>query len=557
MICDRGREVISELVQYVSGPCFEPRCCHHEVVLETADQLASVAGFVIAVIGLVIALRQRRSPTTAERLDQLAEVVAAQWRDEAEIRRITTAWTTVELPAHRRLVVVGPAGAGKTVAAVRLVRELLSRRAPGEPVAVLFALHSWNPVRQHPHEWMAEELAGNYRMSSSVARELVRARHILPVLDGLDEVCDPAAALRALHLIHDPATPDPLILTSRDHVTLTGATVVELGPPQVPGWEGTTSSPLLLWLALASDTDPAELAGVSDVEAEKHLLDRFVTATYPEAPLPAGRRPRWRARRVEHWLRFLARQENIVWWQLIRLVPRTAIVLLPALLVGPMVWVGLWLCFPEDIGLAAGVATANALTVALMGVVRPYPDVFRLAAGLRLHPLGMLGGFAVGFFLGWIISPVAAVVAGAVSGVLWGIVGRIDNTTPPRAAHPLAVLRADLLVTVVGSLPLPATIATGVAFAVSPWRAPLGFFTFWLFYGFGWITVTAWSRFVVARLWLAARGRTPLRLMTFLDDAHRRGVLRRVGPTYEFRHARLRERLAGPATSEEHQARPV
>jgi hypothetical protein len=67
----------------------------------------------------------------------------------------------------------------------------------------------------------------------------------------------------------------------------------------------------------------------------------------------------------------------------------------------------------------------------------------------------------------------------------------------------------------------------------------------------------AWSRFVVARLWLAARGRTALRLMAFLDDAHRRSILRRVGPTYEFRHARLRERLAAPAMPEEHQERPV
>jgi hypothetical protein len=443
-------------------------CCHHEAVLETADQVASVAGLVVAVIGLVIALRQRGSPTTTERLDRLAEVVAAQWRDEAEIRRITTAWTAVELPPHGRLVVVGPPGAGKTVAAVRLVRDVLARRASGEPVAVLFPLHSWNPERQHPHDWMAAELARNYRMSSSVARELVRARHIVPVLDGLDEVCDPAAALRALHLVHDPGAPDPLILTSRDRVALTGATVVELGPPRVAGWEGTTSSPLLLWLALASGAEPAELAGVSDVEAERRLLDRFVTATYPEAPLLDGRRPRWRARRVAHWLRFLARQEDIVWWRLIRVVPRTVIILLPAVLAGTVVWVGLWLCFPEDMGLVTGAAVSNATVVALMGVVRPYPDVSRFAAGLRLHLLGMVGGFAFGFLMGWIVSPTAAVVGGAVSGLLWGTVGRFDTSTPPRAARQVAVLRADLVVTVVGSLPLPVTFATLIAFAARP-----------------------------------------------------------------------------------------
>jgi hypothetical protein len=518
-------------------------------VLETADQVASVAGLVVAVAGLVLALRGRRSPTTAERLDRLAGVVAAQWRDEAEIRGITTAWTTVELPAHRRLVVVGPSGAGKTVAAVRLVREVLAHRASGDPVAVLFALHSWNPERQHPHEWMAAELAGGYGMPVSVARELVRARHVVPVLDGLDEVADPPAALRALRRVHDPGAPDPLVLTSRDRVELPGAVVVELGPPRVPGWEGVTS-PLLLWLAMASDTGPRELTGPSRDEVERRLLDRFVSVAYPEEPRPDGRRPRWRARRVDRWLRFLAREDEIAWWRLIRTVPRPVIVVLPAVAVGAVVWTGLWVC-GLGVGLATGAAVSNALFVALMGVVRPWPDVSGLRAGVRLHLPGALGGFAFGFLLGLVVGPVAAVVAGTVSGVAWGAVGRIDAGTPPRSAGPLSVLRADLVVAVVGGLPVPLVLATVVAFAGSPSRAPLGFAALWLFYGIGWLAVTAWSRFLLARLWLAVRGLTPLRLMAFLADAHRRGVLRRSGPVHEFRHARLRERLAASRTSED------
>ncbi|MDT7726059.1 MAG: hypothetical protein QOI21_2635 [Actinomycetota bacterium] len=59
----------------------------------------------------------------------------------------------------------------------------------------------------------------------------------------------------------------------------------------------------------------------------------------------------------------------------------------------------------------------------------------------------------------------------------------------------------------------------------------------------------AWGAFGCTRWWLTVRGHVPLRLMTFLDDAHRRGVLRQVGAVYQFRHARLQERLAehGPA----------
>jgi hypothetical protein len=35
--------------------------------------------------------------------------------------------------------------------------------------------------------------------------------------------------------------------------------------------------------------------------------------------------------------------------------------------------------------------------------------------------------------------------------------------------------------------------------------------------------------------------------MRFLNDAHERGVLRAIGPVYQFRHARLQDRLAGVA----------
>ncbi|NUR89752.1 MAG: NACHT domain-containing protein [Nonomuraea sp.] len=55
----------------------------------------------------------------------------------------------------------------------------------------------------------------------------------------------------------------------------------------------------------------------------------------------------------------------------------------------------------------------------------------------------------------------------------------------------------------------------------------------------------AWGTFTVARVWLAMTGRTPFRLLRFLDDAHRRGVLRKSGAVYQFRHARLRDHLAG------------
>ncbi len=58
---------------------------------------------------------------------------------------------------------------------------------------------------------------------------------------------------------------------------------------------------------------------------------------------------------------------------------------------------------------------------------------------------------------------------------------------------------------------------------------------------------TRWSVFVLASLWLAARRQLPLSLMMFLDDAYRLGLLRIVGPVYQFRHAALQDHLAPPA----------
>ncbi|MFE9244686.1 NACHT domain-containing protein [Nocardiopsis sp. NPDC006938] len=55
---------------------------------------------------------------------------------------------------------------------------------------------------------------------------------------------------------------------------------------------------------------------------------------------------------------------------------------------------------------------------------------------------------------------------------------------------------------------------------------------------------SAWPSYVVATYYLAWKRRLPRRLMAFLDDAHRVGLLRTVGPIYQFRHARLQDYLA-------------
>ncbi|MFD8968934.1 hypothetical protein ACFV0C_28770 [Streptomyces sp. NPDC059568] len=56
-----------------------------------------------------------------------------------------------------------------------------------------------------------------------------------------------------------------------------------------------------------------------------------------------------------------------------------------------------------------------------------------------------------------------------------------------------------------------------------------------------------YGSFTLARWWLAPRGQVRRQLMPFLADAHRRGVLRQAGATYQLRHTELQRRLAGRA----------
>lgn len=55
---------------------------------------------------------------------------------------------------------------------------------------------------------------------------------------------------------------------------------------------------------------------------------------------------------------------------------------------------------------------------------------------------------------------------------------------------------------------------------------------------------TAWGQWVIlSRVWLPLTGKLPWSMVTFLDDAYRRGVLRQAGAVYQFRHARLQDHL--------------
>ncbi len=68
----------------------------------------------------------------------------------------------------------------------------------------------------------------------------------------------------------------------------------------------------------------------------------------------------------------------------------------------------------------------------------------------------------------------------------------------------------------------------------------------------GWANMfqTAWPSYMLTAGWLAFHHHLPWSLMSFLSDAHRRGVLRQAGAVYQFRHIELQHRLANRDANE-------
>jgi NACHT domain len=103
-----------------------------------------------------------------------------------------------QLPS-RRLVVLGRAGAGKTIVASRFVLTLLDRRAADRagPVPIPLSAGAWNPAEASLREWAAQQLAENYPVLAlrdprevTFATRLLETRRVMLVMDGFDEISD-------------------------------------------------------------------------------------------------------------------------------------------------------------------------------------------------------------------------------------------------------------------------------------------------------------------------------------------------------------------------------
>ncbi|MEU6138989.1 NACHT domain-containing protein [Streptomyces sp. NPDC047081] len=530
-----------------------------------------------------------------------------------------------------RLVVLGDAGSGKTVAALTFAVESLAVRMPGEPVPVVLPASTWDPDSQDFRSWICGRLVElDPRLSEldddgiSWAHRLVHGRGVLPVLDGLDELptrvkADVLRNLNAVlyrgeHIVITCRTEQYRAATEAGDV-LTGAAVIGLQPlrletlaaylprttrpdgslgsgtkwtpvlqqlsdhPDLPESRSIAtvlSNPLMVWLARVqfsdTDADPAQLLRPEfrDPHAlRQHLLDGLVAAAYAD---PGRHHPRrLSAPKAERWLVHLAAHlarsggQNLSWWRFADGIPLRGVRVALTLAATVLSAVAATIVLSVDAGQGRGLFFGCLFGVVVGAAVWLIPWLRHLPQPTAVGPTTLAQGLRqVGRILVVVVIPIGGAVIVNIATVhlsaetlvsiftAFGTVLLAFVVAPveaEQAVDPQRLLKADrisaitqgcligfaagLLVTTAAwsALPTAATLAMGAAASVAS--------------GLVWSIVgSAWGRFALMRLYWWGTGRLPLRLMTFLVDAHSRGVLRQVGATYQFRHELLQARLA-------------
>src|SRR5512145_473914 len=88
------------------------------------------------------------------------------------------------------LLILGAPGSGKTTLLLELACDLLARarQTSSLPMPVVFNLSTWDERYGQLERWLLAELQLRYQIPKRIAERWLADEHILPLLDGLDEV---------------------------------------------------------------------------------------------------------------------------------------------------------------------------------------------------------------------------------------------------------------------------------------------------------------------------------------------------------------------------------
>lgn len=198
-------------------------------------------------------------------------------------------------------------------------------------------------------------------------------------------------------------------------------------------------------------------------------------------------------------------------------------------------------------GLVDGLAVAFvvALTIEVRGRRTPSKGL----RGLRWSPIAAIAGLGVGLAVGFTLGlgvnlgVTTGLITGTISGLTTGMVAGLGGAPADltEAPSPLITFRRDRSIFWLTSCATALALGLTAGLGIAPSVGIAAGFGYGLTVGF---LQSATGAFGVTRLWLAATRRMPLRVMSFMVEAHqKRGILRQVGAVYQFKHPDLQRRL--------------
>jgi NACHT domain len=91
---------------------------------------------------------------------------------------------------EQELLILGEPGAGKSTLLLELAQQLVERASQdyAHPLPVILPLSSWAVKHLPLQDWLSEQLTLIYAVPRRLSQQWVHGEHILPLLDGLDEM---------------------------------------------------------------------------------------------------------------------------------------------------------------------------------------------------------------------------------------------------------------------------------------------------------------------------------------------------------------------------------